>query len=475
MMDEFLKDIHTEIFYYWILNQKNRLYRCFQDPDNHQIIILENEDSQGIITFNKYNIIELTVVNKIKHKTEFYLHFQMKNLHHAKHLFEEMVKTIKKISTTPSTKILLCCSGGLTTGYFAEKINEISRLLDLDIEARATRYLDVYEKGLNYDYVLLAPQISYLCANIQKVLKEQKVLKIPPKVFAKYDVLNLIRFISNYNDERNLINKDSDRLLIKRNVELDTMILCLSVYKNSGKVYIDYRIYDKNKKIIYQNEIIKQTIAIEDIYDVLDIVLVNYDKIEKIAISLPGVVDSGKVVSTFVVNANNIDLAKELKRKYQKEFIIANDINAAAIGYYGVQDIYDSFCFLFQPIGLDAGLGTVINGELIQGNFHLAGEVKFLPLELSENKAELNKTPEGINELVYKMIVTISCIIAPEVFVIYSDMVNDVDLIKTKVEQIFNKDVANFTVKIVKVEYLQEYILAGLMILGARDYNKQKL
>ncbi len=68
MMDEFLKDIHTEIFYYWILNQKNRLYRCFQDPDNHQIIILENEDSQGIITFNKYNIIELTVVNKIKHK-----------------------------------------------------------------------------------------------------------------------------------------------------------------------------------------------------------------------------------------------------------------------------------------------------------------------------------------------------------------------------------------------------------------------
>lgn len=79
---------------------------------------------------------------------------------------------------------------------------------------------------------------------------------------------------------------------------------------------------------------------------------------------------------------------------------------------------------------MDAGLGTVINGELIQGNFHLAGEVKFLPLELSENKAELNKTPEGINELVYKMIVTISCIIAPEVFVIYSDMVNDVDLIK---------------------------------------------
>lgn len=249
MMDEFLKDIHTEIFYYWILNQKNRLYRCFQDPDNHQIIILENEDSQGIITFNKYNIIELTVVNKIKHKTEFYLHFQMKNLHHAKHLFEEMVETIKKISTTPSTKILLCCSGGLTTGYFAEKINEISRLLDLDIEARATRYLDVYEKGLNYDYVLLAPQKSYLCANIQKVLKEQKVLKIPPKVFAKYDVLNLIRFISNYNNKTNIINKDSDRLLIKRNVELDTMILCLSVYKNSGKVYIDYRIYDKTKKL----------------------------------------------------------------------------------------------------------------------------------------------------------------------------------------------------------------------------------
>ena len=99
-------------------------------------------------------------------------------------------------------------------------------------------------------------------------------------------------------------------------------------------------------------------------------------------------------------------------------------------------------------------------------------QVHVVQQELSENKAELNNPPEGINELVYKMIVTISCIIAPEVFVIYSDMVNDVDLIKTKVEQRFNKDVANFTVKIVKVEHLQEYILAGLMILGARDYNK---
>ncbi|MFQ6792558.1 MAG: ROK family protein [Thomasclavelia sp.] len=468
MMDEFLRDIHTEIFYYWVLSQKRDFYRCKQDKHNCQNIIIEAENSQGIITFNKFNIIELTVTNKAKQKTEFYLHFQMKNLHHAKMLFEEMIETIKKISNTPTTKILLCCSGGLTTGFFAQKINETAKLLDLDIEANATRYLDVYEKGIDYDFILLAPQISYLCANIQKVLKNQQVIKIPPRVFAKYDVLKIINLVKDLSNKLPQYSKSSNRLLIKRDIQLKSMILCLSVYKNSGKVYIDYRIYDQNKKSIYENEIIKQTIAIEDVFDVLDIVLATYPDIKTIALSMPGIVNAGKVSSTFVANANNRDLQKELKETYQRDFILANDINAAAIGYYAVQERYNSFCFLFQPIGLDAGLGTVINGELVQGNYHLAGEVKFLPMQLSDDKANLNKTPEGIVELVSKMLITISSIIAPEVFIIYSDMVDDVNVIKNKIEDVFASEVEDFNIEIYKVEHLQEYILAGLMLLCAK-------
>ncbi len=467
MMDEFLKDIHTLVFYYWVLNQTNSFYRCFKGKENE--IILETDNSQGIITFNKFNIIELTVINKVKQQPEFYLHFQMKNLNHAKMLFEEMVETIAKVSNTPATKILLCCSGGLTTGFFAQKINETAKYLDLDIEANATRYLDVYEKGVDYDYILLAPQISYLCANIQKVLKKQKVLNIPPKVFTKYDVLKILRFISNNSNDNLNLNFDHSRLLIKRNIKLDTMILCISIYQNSSKVYIDYRIYDNNKQIIHENEIIKQTIAIEDIYDVLDIVLVQYPAIKKVAISMPGIINDGHVASSFVKNANNRDIKQDLLDRYHKDFIIANDINAAAIGYYGVQDKINSFCFLFQPIGIDAGLGTVINGELIQGNFHLAGEVKFLPLALSDDRNKLNKTPEGINELVYKMIIAISSIIAPRVFVIYSDLVADVAYLKEKVEARFNQEVAGFKIEIYKVENLQEYILAGLMMLCAKE------
>ena len=39
------------------------------------------------------------------------------------------IETIQKLIKKPVVKVLLCCSGGLTTGYFAQKINEAASLL----------------------------------------------------------------------------------------------------------------------------------------------------------------------------------------------------------------------------------------------------------------------------------------------------------------------------------------------------------
>ena len=55
----------------------------------------------------------------------------MKTMKHAVELFYEMIESIIQLSNKPITKVLLSCTGGLTTGFFAQRINEVVQLLDL--------------------------------------------------------------------------------------------------------------------------------------------------------------------------------------------------------------------------------------------------------------------------------------------------------------------------------------------------------
>lgn len=123
-MDEFYKELYVIYFRKWIFQKKNKTCKVYADPSDQDILLLENENSLGRVTFNQYLIIELSIQNKKTSEIEFYLHFQMKNLNHTLKLFNEMFKCLNKNNDIPIQKILLICSGGLTTGYFVEKLNE---------------------------------------------------------------------------------------------------------------------------------------------------------------------------------------------------------------------------------------------------------------------------------------------------------------------------------------------------------------
>ena len=135
---------------------------------------------QGIITFNPQRIIELTVLDKQSQENIFYIHFQMKNLAHAKELFEQLLACMQQFKEERPIKVLLCCSGGLTTSFFAMQMQKAAKLQKVKMEIRAVGYADLYYQGEDQQVILLAPQLSYMHAKVQKLLKNQLVLKIPP-------------------------------------------------------------------------------------------------------------------------------------------------------------------------------------------------------------------------------------------------------------------------------------------------------
>ena len=117
-MDEFLSDVYTVVFRQWILEKEDKNFNIYLKENNDSIIVIETNYCHSEVRFNRMNIIEFEVTNKVNNNIEFYLHFQMKTLKHAIELFNEMLETIHKLVDKPRVKILLSWPSFFCSGVF---------------------------------------------------------------------------------------------------------------------------------------------------------------------------------------------------------------------------------------------------------------------------------------------------------------------------------------------------------------------
>ena len=326
-MDDFLREIQTSLFREWINNQKRDYYHLHQSETDPDAIIIENEYCYSYVTFNPQCIIELCVMNKRTDEMAFYLHFQFKTLKHAISLFEEMAQCIKKMIDQPICRLLLCCSGGMTTAFFADKIKNGIKVLNLNMEVAATFYQKIYNVAQNYDVILLAPQVSYVKLQVEKVFKNKLVLKIPTQIFASYNVGALITFIEeSLKHKENKYNGYVEPLASMMEIKTNKNVLAVSSNANGENSHISYRLYNSHQDIVLDSNIIKSNIKLQDVLDALDTVVLQNEMIDVISIALPGVMVEGNVYSG-IIEGGNHQLKERLEKEHQKlnDYIKKND------------------------------------------------------------------------------------------------------------------------------------------------------
>ena len=98
-------------------------------------------------------------------------------------------------------------------------------------------------------------------------------------------------------------------------------MLTISVNKEYRRVHLIYRVYNLADEIVFSDEVIKK-VKINDIYDIINIVLAKFDNIKVIGISMPGIINDGRVTSTGLTNFNDIDLYSLLTNKYSHDHIL---------------------------------------------------------------------------------------------------------------------------------------------------------
>ena len=176
-METFYKQEDLEVFRKWVY------YQVTSDPR----LKLEKYDSRTYKIYYKNRVARFVVwpigiVEEAIMEGEellFYLHYQFYNFHYATNLFHRMMEKLLE-DEKPNYHILLCCSGGMTTGYFAEKLNKYCQLEN------------VYQK---YDLILIAPQLRYKQHELSQKLKPVLVDNIDASIFATYDCQAMIEHI----------------------------------------------------------------------------------------------------------------------------------------------------------------------------------------------------------------------------------------------------------------------------------------
>lgn len=428
----------------YILWIKNHL------PENYNIITVNDNEYNfytefglAVIKFTDVEtntIVEFTITSKKDDTVKFYLHFELNDVEHAKQLYNEMIDTLIGLKDEKTIRVLLSCSAGLTTSMFAENLNSTAQMLTLDYHFDAVSYLSIYEQVEKYDVVLLAPQIGYMLKRLSASLPEKLVLQIPTASFAAYDSLNTIKFIQDELANFNATKDDSIKTVCScKSVKYRKRILSLVMVTNRAQVQIYYRLYDKGD-IIDSNRIIKPNININDLYDVIDTILLKHGSIDAVGIATPGIVAEEHLLTYKSYDENikdlEIDLKKDFKVKYPDvDVFLFNNANAAAVGFSLEHPKYKNIIFHSQPFGYGiGGQGIINNGKIVTGINGIAGEVKFfLPrMQLSDETGKFAWSEQGALELVTKSLLPSICILGSEAVVIRSPMTPDMNEIKKK-------------------------------------------
>ncbi len=173
-MDQYYQNLYTTIAYNWIgsldhaKKGKSSKSICFCKKNYH-----------GKISFFEHSVIELMVEDINTKETIFYLHFEIKNLR----MLIENIRTFFKclnqsdkqqesqninFTMNRQINILLTCTTGLTTSYYAYLLEEYFQKNHLDITIDAVGYQELERIQNKYDYIFVAPQISYQYINLHE-------------------------------------------------------------------------------------------------------------------------------------------------------------------------------------------------------------------------------------------------------------------------------------------------------------------
>ena len=442
-------------------------------------------------------IVEVMVLGAQKYDYPFHLHFQLRedDWEHALDLYGELVDALIAQDHHHTTRVLVVCTSGMTSFMFATKMGTVAGELGLDYEFAAVRLDKVYQEAVSYDLILLAPQAVYLHEKLADALRKP-VVDIPARVFGSYNAIAGIDLVQHTIEELEKPKPAEPPATVPgagdstEDETADACVLAIVVKQTAGTIEIEWRVYDKGAVVLQElvtksapigggSRIGAQFITPYDITDIIDTALAHETygrRIEVIGLAVMGAVDHG-VVSLPGTMMDGAAAGSDLSARYGKPVKVVNNVNAAALGWYGQQDEYQTVVFHSQSRGmLLGGQGIVIDGKLHEGLFSQAGELQNFYGTLREDglslsdpfRSELWDT-DRLTELLAKIFAVDIGVIAPEAICVRSKLACEAEGISQALARYVP---VGKQPKIIMVPHFTEYIFLGVRTLAAEKLKQ---
>ncbi len=446
-----------------------------QIDDEH--ITLTTPESTGEVNFYAFDdapeIVELRVTDaNCTCEPSFFLHFELEDERRAEELFAEMAETLAQKDRFSTTRVLLCCTAGLTTSMFAGKLTEAAKTLGLDYTFDAIPLEQAKAEGGSWDAVLLAPQVGYQRKAVAGAFPNAVVVEIPAKLFATFDAAGVLRMVMHLLSDHTVFPEtDGQNLKFMRELTNDKRVMCLTCIKRPRSAWMGWRIYDHGE-VVGLGKSVKPTLNVHDIEDLIASLPAqgfSVEDLDAIAIAVPGVVQRGRVNHP-PIGAKNYDLAHSISKRHHVKVFVENNARAAAIGCYLTQDDYDSVVLHTQQTGYPVGgQGIVVDGHVCKGRKNFSGEIG--PLVSSqtgiERDVETCWTPEGMLDVVARSLVADISLIAPDAIYVAVDLVDDMDRLRKAILPYFD-DLEEYVPELIRVTDYRERIALGMLGLSLR-------
>lgn len=470
----------------WIASREVAGATTTVEDDEH--IRIQTENATGQVNFYCFDdmpeVVELSVTATDSNEVLFFLHFELEDLDRAKELFDEMLGTLEGAGSGGATRVLLCCTVGMTTTMFAGKLNEAAKTLSLNYEFEAKALEDAKREGGAYAAVMLAPQVGFKRNEVAEAFPDAVVTQIAPKVFGSYDTAGALRMLLELLGDESLSTSDHSDLRLMRDISNDKTVMLISLVNRPKLSVISFRVY-RRWKLVASDEVYKCRVGYRDIVDILATLHVHgidSSELDAVGIAVPGPVDFGEVAST-TMGLGCRNLEQSLVEKFGLRVFVDNNANAATVGCYMLNDTYDSVSLHTQQVGyLVGGQGTVVNGHLVRGRRGMAGELGPFNqrvmldggLHLPEAIDSGDPSPESrvskdipwradrMLPILATMLLANIAIVAPDAIYVAYDLIDDMDALHAELAKTLPEE---FIPDLIHITDYHEKIFAGEMAL----------
>ena len=421
----------------WILAQ--HLEGCTLVETDEGNIVIENELVKGWVNFydiDGMTIVELRLERVLDGEPAFFLHFELEDLVRAQNLFNEMAEALYSATHREVKHILLCCTCGVTTTYFANKLNELAQSFGLDYDFTAQPIEEAKMNGAEYAAVLLAPQVGHQRKAVVEALPNTPVIELPGKIFGSYDAAGALRLVVDaLSGGRSASGKGA--LRVARDYDKTKCVLAMSYIHREDEPTLSYRLLDHGT-VVLSGMLVRRVFdlhTLEDLAATLRVQGWKTSDFDAVGIAMPGIVDKGVLVEQHNGVEVRFEIASKLSELWDTKVYVDYNASAAAIGCYVSQEEYDNVVFHAQAIGVaDGEQGYVVAGKPLVGRGGRSGHVgplaKGFALSMSLDDAAWRVN--GMRELVARYLANVICGLAPDAIYVWCDLLPDMDELRAE-------------------------------------------